>query len=539
MKGNDKMNNRALSYNKIKEFINNKITGNGCELITSEKEFEQLKIEQNLGNSRVKFKVLCKCTNDFSVNWNSFQNKNQKTCKICSNEYRNNLISIPYTDIFDYIKENNCDLLTSEEEYKKEKMTTKDKLKIKCKCGKNFNTSFINFKHKNKKQCNVCSKKHVYTHSEVKQFIEIDSNSGCKLMTAKNNYKNHKSDLSIKCNCGELFNTTFYIFKDHNKRQCRKCSNCIVRSYIETKEFIEENSKCKLLSKEEDYINGESMLELQCECENIFNVTFHRFKDANKRQCNTCGRGSMKIKITKTHDKFCEEVEEMHPNNEYSVLTKYVTAPTKVLMKHNICGYEWMVAPYAFINLKSRCPECYGGVPFNLDIFKDSVHKLYKDEYIVLGEYINIDTPIEVIHNISECMHKWKVIPYNFLKGHECPECNKSKGEKRCKEILEKKKYFFDPQYFFNDLVSDLKFVLKFDFAIFENEEKTKLKFLLEFDGEFHYRKIISDYKFEKQQYHDKLKNEYCEKNNIRLIRIPYWDFDNIEDILSKELEVN
>ena len=37
-------------------------------------------------------------------------------------------------------------------------------------------------------------------------------------------------------------------------------------------------------------------------------------------------------------------------------------------------------------------------------------------------------------------------------------------------------------------------------------------------------------------QYHDKLKNKYCKKNNIPLIRIPYWQFDKIEQILDKWL---
>ena len=34
----------------------------------------------------------------------------------------------------------------------------------------------------------------------------------------------------------------------------------------------------------------------------------------------------------------------------------------------------------------------------------------------------------------------------------------------------------------------------------------------------------------------DDIKNKYCIDKNIRLLRIPYWDFDNIEQILSKEL---
>ena len=33
-------------------------------------------------------------------------------------------------------------------------------------------------------------------------------------------------------------------------------------------------------------------------------------------------------------------------------------------------------------------------------------------------------------------------------------------------------------------------------------------------------------------------KTQYCKENNIKLIRIPYWEFDNIEEILNRELEV-
>ena len=37
----------------------------------------------------------------------------------------------------------------------------------------------------------------------------------------------------------------------------------------------------------------------------------------------------------------------------------------------------------------------------------------------------------------------------------------------------------------------------------------------------------------------DTIKTKYCKDNNIKLIRIPYWDFNNIEKILKKELKVN
>ena len=40
-------------------------------------------------------------------------------------------------------------------------------------------------------------------------------------------------------------------------------------------------------------------------------------------------------------------------------------------------------------------------------------------------------------------------------------------------------------------------------------------------------------------QRNDNIKNQYCKDNNIKLVRIPYWEFDNIENILEKELKLN
>jgi len=39
-----------------------------------------------------------------------------------------------------------------------------------------------------------------------------------------------------------------------------------------------------------------------------------------------------------------------------------------------------------------------------------------------------------------------------------------------------------------------------------------------------------------KRKYRDKKKNEYCKNNNIRLLRIPYYEFKNIENILKNLL---
>lgn len=54
---------------------------------------------------------------------------------------------------------------------------------------------------------------------------------------------------------------------------------------------------------------------------------------------------------------------------------------------------------------------------------------------------------------------------------------------------------------------------------------------------------IVRDYiklkkDFERQLEHDKRKREYAKQHNIKLLEIWYYDIDNIENILVKELNL-
>lgn len=44
---------------------------------------------------------------------------------------------------------------------------------------------------------------------------------------------------------------------------------------------------------------------------------------------------------------------------------------------------------------------------------------------------------------------------------------------------------------------------------------------------------------FQQTVRYDNIKNNYCLTNGINLLRIPYFDFDNIEDILTNHLIVS
>lgn len=67
----------------------------------------------------------------------------------------------------------------------------------------------------------------------------------------------------------------------------------------------------------------------------------------------------------------------------------------------------------------------------------------------------------------------------------------------------------------------------------------------IEYDGQQHYEPVRfhgdniekNMHEFQKVQEHDKIKNKYCEENNINLLRIPYWESKNIETIINNCLQ--
>jgi len=140
----------------------------------------------------------------------------------------------------------------------------------------------------------------------------------------------------------------------------------------------------------------------------------------------------------------------------------------------------------------------------------------------------------------KECGYEWKSVIYSRNSGIGCPQCNESKGEIEIRKILNNEYLNYKSQYSFLNLLSDLNNPLRFDFAIFKDKTKTQIYGLIEYDGKQHYEWIegwISKENYKKIKYHDQLKNQYCQKYNISLLRIPYWEFNNIENILNNWLK--
>ena len=119
-----------------------------------------------------------------------------------------------------------------------------------------------------------------------------------------------------------------------------------------------------------------------------------------------------------------------------------------------------------------------------------------------------------------------------------CGCLRSSFGEFSIEQILKQNNINYKKEFSFPDLRSKKNNVLRFDFAIFDQDNN--LQYLIEYDGEQHFQaqtdKIWKD-NFETRKLRDQIKNEYCLKNNIKLYRIPYWDKMKINnlDILTNE----
>lgn len=118
-------------------------------------------------------------------------------------------------------------------------------------------------------------------------------------------------------------------------------------------------------------------------------------------------------------------------------------------------------------------------------------------------------------------------------KVFSCGCLSSSYGENKIEELLKNKNIKYIKEYSFNDLLSPKQKKLRFDFAIFDNENN--LIKLIEFDGkqhfeQGHFNETEEDFSYRKLC--DQLKNEYCLINNIKLVRIPYTKIDLIKELL-------
>lgn len=373
-----------------------------------------------------------------------------------------------------------------------------------------------------------------YTYEKVNKFI---NELGYELISEE--YVEYENKLIIKDKDSYLYYTSFKSLQNNN----------LPAKFHQSNPYTIQNIKlwCKLNDKpfeliSDKYIKAEKKLIWKClkdNCKGIFEINWDDIRD-NRRGCSFCFNKEGGCLATKRPD----IAKEWHPTKNGD-LTPFHVASKSGLEVWWLClnnpKHEWS-APINRRNV-SGCPYCaghYASEDYNLLVINPKLCEEWDYE-------LNEKSPKEYTPNSNEkvwwkckeCGHKWDTdINHRNKKngkGTGCPECkNKSKGEKRCKKYLDSKHIYYISQKTFDELLGLGGGLLSYDFYL------PHFNLLIEYQGEMHEQYVNGIHKskkdFEKQQEHDKRKKEYAKKNNINILAIWYWDFDNIEEILANYL---
>jgi len=236
-------------------------------------------------------------------------------------------------------------------------------------------------------------------------------------------------------------------------------------------------------------------------------------------------------KISKSHKEFVAEVDAIS-NSKYKVLSEYEGAGRKLKLKHIVCEHEFPMTPANFLKGK-RCPLCAKTKRWDTrgrkstSEYKKELEYTFGLEFSLLSEFVNTSTKVLIRHN--NCGEKRWVYPSSIMKNGGCPRCKESKGEKAIANFLNLRSVEYIRQKPIK--YSEKRLPLFLDFWV--------QGVAIEYDGEYHYKPMPhagGEEGLLDQQRRDAIKTQYCADNGIPLIRIPYWDFDNIDAILTEKL---
>lgn len=136
----------------------------------------------------------------------------------------------------------------------------------------------------------------------------------------------------------------------------------------------------------------------------------------------------------------------------------------------------------------------------------------------------------------------------NMLKQGQvisCGKCLSSKGEYFIIQLLDKNNINYNYDCQLPELTKECNKKLRFDFIIYDNNNQ--ISRIIEFDGRQHIYGPDTNYwghstdTLEEIKNKDQIKNNYCIKNNIPLVRIPYYHLNNltIDDLLGSKYLIN
>ncbi len=223
----------------------------------------------------------------------------------------------------------------------------------------------------------------------------------------------------------------------------------------------------------------------------------------------------------------------MHGDN-FTYLSDYISNKSKIKIKCNTCNNIFFQRVDSHLD-GCGCRKCQylsmtQNQPKTIKNFESECNLVHDKKYEYCGDYKSCRNKIKIFCKVHQ-EYFYQNADAHLSKGQGCPKCRLSRGELRIEKYLKENNIIFEYEKKFNNC--KFKQLLPFDFYL------PKYNTCIEYDGEFHYittKHFGGDKKLQNTQRNDLIKNEFCKNNNIKLIRIPFPEFNNIEKVLKEEL---
>jgi hypothetical protein len=308
---------------------------------------------------------------------------------------------------------------------------------------------------------------------------------------------------------------------------------------VSTDDFIR---KAKLIHGDEydysktNYIAAKDLVTVTCPEHGDFQLTPN--KHLNGRGCQKCSKEKVKKERTKPQQEFIDQSEIKHDGKYDYSKVEYKNAKDKVIITCPIHG-DFPQSPTHHLMGKG-CSKCGDLIVPNRNTLEDFITNsniIHNNKY----DYSKVDYKESNSKVIITCPKHgdFEQTPSKHTNQKQgCPSCNESKGERLINNLMINNGIKAVRQKRFTDCIntSSGKRCLPLPFDFYLPDYNT----CIEYDGEQHYGSILTfggEEAFKRLQLRDKIKTEYCEKNGIKLIRIPYtMNKKDVEPYILQEL---
>lgn len=290
-------------------------------------------------------------------------------------------------------------------------------------------------------------------------------------------------------------------------------------------------SDLELLS--DTYVNCKTKLEFVCKKHRDKGIQRKTFDDIvnSKQGCRYCGielRGKKYQINTDTIIARCNELLLNYVDRYVHNQETWIKFTCNNHLDKGIQEISW----FHLKTCAKGCAYCTGRYKTTKDFIVEMAE--INPNIEIIGEYTGSENAVDCRCKLCGCL--WSPIGRSLKNGQGCPHCTMSKGEIKVRQFLDSQKIKYVSQKTFDDCIYEQK--LKFDFYL------SDYNIIIEYDGEQHFKPVDFANKgiewatnlYNKNLEKDAIKNKYCKDNHIFLIRIPYYEYDNINSILTTEL---